>query len=101
MYVVCRCGSDLVLRCHRPQLQLKFDPGLAWELPYATGAAIKKIIIMMSAKYECIYPILQSLFSKMSSALPMSVSLNAQFSVLPPHRSGSQGHAEGEGSYLE
>ena len=39
--VSCRYGSDLVVLWLWPQLQLWFQP-LAWELPRASGAAVKK-----------------------------------------------------------
>ena len=37
----CCCGWDGIPHCCGQQLQLQFDP-LAWELPHATGVALKR-----------------------------------------------------------
>jgi len=39
--VGCRHGLDLVLLWHRPAATAPIQP-LAWELPYAAGAALKR-----------------------------------------------------------
>jgi len=39
--VGCRCGSDLLWLWHRLAAVALIRP-LAWELPYAAGAALKK-----------------------------------------------------------
>ena len=40
--VGCRQGSDLVLLWRRPKAAVLIRP-LAWERPYATGVALKKV----------------------------------------------------------